>query len=309
VTRANTGKEKTQEIVSFLLNKYLVKNDYICEVNITLLAQICNLCQYKAIIKVFIFVSRIRHGLQIRASGGAPPNVLLSTEDIKTPDLPGIDTGVMPNANDATSVPTSSPLPNVSYSWEPQAFIEQGGSSSGNGGSGSLFPRGTTTALYGASAFVTYRQATQYNSYFNIWRGADGMIHHGLSGRGPNAITGSRGLAALGASKLTRLSNILTGVGMSVCEAEYRYALSQNPGPNMRRFLQDRHLRDQFFNGLGFSRFGYLGTAASFTYNLGYVIEDLTGGNIQLNPYTHDFTPIEETLRQYDESGIERYGK
>jgi hypothetical protein len=35
----------------------------------------------------------------------APPAVYLSTEAIKTPELPGIDTGVMPNANDGNVNP------------------------------------------------------------------------------------------------------------------------------------------------------------------------------------------------------------
>lgn len=32
--------------------------------------------------------------------------------------------------------------------------------------------------------------------------------------------------------------------------------------------------------------------------------EDVTGTNIQINPYTLDFTPIEQTLQEADEMGI-----
>ena len=58
----------------------------------------------------------------------------------------------------------------------------------------------------------------------------------------------------------------------------------------------------QFFNSMGFGNL--YATAFSFGYNLGYVIEDVTGTNIQINPYTLDFTPIEQTLQEADEMGI-----
>ena len=62
--------------------------------------------------------------------------------EITTEPLPGIDMKVDAIASDATSITTSTPMPNVSYSSEPTAFLSQGGggySGGGNGG-GSVNP-------------------------------------------------------------------------------------------------------------------------------------------------------------------------
>lgn len=45
----------------------------------------------------------------------------------------------------------------------------------------------------------------------------------------------------------------------------------------------------------------------SLGYNLGDFLQNSVGLNIQLNPYTHDATPIEETLMQADELGYDIY--
>lgn len=81
--------------------------------------------------------------------------------------------------------------------------------------------------------------------------------------------------------------------------------MNQNPGPNLKYYLEMRHKRDQLFNVSGFFRI--YGAAASFGYNLGYLIEGVTGCNIQLNPFTNDFTPIEQTLTDFDNAGIYVY--
>ena len=90
----------------------------------------------------------------------------------------------------------------------------------------------------------------------------------------------------------------------------------ENPyiGPNMKRYLRDKMIRDQIFNFAALPRFDILGMAASAVYNLGYVIEDAgqwvfdnPDFRIRLNPYTLDFTPIEQTLQLYDENGIYLY--
>jgi hypothetical protein len=49
------------------------------------------------------------------------------------------------------------------------------------------------------------------------------------------------------------------------------------------------------------------GAVLSLGYNLGHMIEGVTGQNIRLNPYTMDFTPIEETLTEFDNLGIYVY--
>lgn len=172
-----------------------------------------------------------------------------------------------------------------------------------------LFNTATTTAVYIASLSVAVKSTTQYSKELNIWRGLNKQIYHGLTGHGPNGATGPRSTALLKSKALNIFGNILTGAGMAMTLAEYKYQLSLHRGPNMQRFLKDRYYRDQAFNAAGFSWCGLYANAASFGYNLGYVFEGLTGVNIQLNPYTNDFTPIEQTLEDFDNAGLEVYGK
>ena len=80
----------------------------------------------------------------------------------------------------------------------------------------------------------------------------------------------------------------------------------------MRRYLRDKHIRDQIFNGLSFGNI--YKCAASLGHNVGYLIEDIgqwmtknPNFRIRINPYTGDFTPIEKTLQEYDELGIPLY--
>jgi len=172
-----------------------------------------------------------------------------------------------------------------------------------------LFNPLTTTLIYAANLSSTVTSTMLYSKELNIWKALNGKTYHGLTGHGPNGATGSRGTALSKSKALNRFGNILTGVSIAMTSAEYKYQLSLHPGPNMKRFLRDRFFRDQAFNAAGFSRLGLYANAASFGYNLGYVIEGVTGVNIQLNPYTNDFTPIEQTLQDFDNAGIEVYGK
>ena len=106
-------------------------------------------------------------------------------------------------------------------------------------------------------------------------------------------------------------------VVLSIIETYQKYNHDvENPyiGPNMKKYLKQKHSRDQMFNLAGIGRAGVYGAAASFGYNLGYVIEDAgqwifnnPDFRIRINPYTLDFTPIEQTLQLYDELGIEIY--
>ena len=64
------------------------------------------------------------------------------------------------------------------------------------------------------------------------------------------------------------------------------------------------------FNNKGYKiRDTDLVAAASFGYNLGYMIEGACDCNIQYNPITKDFTPIEQTYMQYDRLGIDLFKK
>jgi len=166
-----------------------------------------------------------------------------------------------------------------------------------------------SSALFGVGSGVSYWQYTQYSTTLEIWRGKNNKIYHGLSGRGPNQYTGSRSMANAKASKIGYASNVLTFVGLATTEFAYQETLKYNLGPNMKRYLSDKHKRDQIFNASGFG--GIYGAATSFGYNLGYLIEDIgqwitnnPDFRIRYNPYTKDFTPIEKTLQEYDELGI-----
>ena len=73
-----------------------------------------------------------------------------------------------------------------------------------------------------------------------------------------------------------------------------------------------KHTQDQVVNGIGFAQIW--GAVASLSYNFGYIIEsvgqfmfDNPNFRIRINPYTGDFTPIEQTLQEYDEKGIYVY--
>jgi RHS repeat-associated protein len=164
---------------------------------------------------------------------------------------------------------------------------------------------GMSTGATSAGAVNGYRQYTQYSQTLNIWRGQNGKIYRGLKGRGPNRYTGSRALAKAKAARIGQLSTALTFAGMFATLAQYEYDMKQNPGPNLKHYLQKQQIQDQLFNAAGFFRL--YGTALSFGYNLGYMIENVTGQNIQFNPYTMDFTPIEETLTEFDNLGIYVY--
>jgi len=250
-------------------------------------------------------------GITYNISDFEPPTELpipltgLNVSEITIEPLPGIDMNISTNVSDATNVATSSSMPNVSYSFDPQTFFEQGGSSSGVNGSLSSLISGTSSAVTAAGAFSSYKQYSQYSNALEIWRGTNGVIYHGLNGRGPNGFTGSRAFAESRSARFGIGSNILTVLGISITYAQYKYDMSNNPGPNLRHYLEMRYKRDQLFNFSGFFRI--YGAAVSLGYNSGYLIEFLTGKNIQLNPYTNDFTPIEETLTKFDNNGIYLY--
>jgi len=164
---------------------------------------------------------------------------------------------------------------------------------------------GMAAGATSAGAVNSYRQYTQYNQALNIWRGQNGEIYQGLKGKGPNGYTGSRALAKAKANRIGYASNVLTALGIFITYKQYKYDMAQNPGPNLKHHLQTQHTQDQLFNFSGF--WGLYGSALSFGYNSGYLIEGMTDQNIQFNPYTNDFTPIEETLTEFDNLGFDMY--
>lgn len=82
--------------------------------------------------------------------------------------------------------------------------------------------------------------------------------------------------------------------------------MDNNPGPNLRAYLGMKYRQNQIVNGTGFM--GVQGAMFGIGYNLGSLIEYICNCNIQPNPLTKDFTPIEQTLTELDNAGINLYG-
>ncbi|WP_188049684.1 hypothetical protein [Flavobacterium sp. GP15] len=153
-----------------------------------------------------------------------------------------------------------------------------------------------------ATAITVTTQELQYSKYFESWKGINGKMYSGLKGSGPNQFTGSRGLAMSNSAKIGYFGLFLGGVSVGLTEYNYANSLKIPYGPNMREYLSKVRARDQIANASGFM--GVIVAAASFGYNLGYLIEHTCNCNIQYNPITNDFTPIEQTYMEYDRLGI-----
>ncbi|MCG8328390.1 MAG: hypothetical protein MI974_11925, partial [Chitinophagales bacterium] len=159
-----------------------------------------------------------------------------------------------------------------------------------------------------AGGFSMLNSADIYNESIGTWRGLNGTKYSIDPAPGKsrpfygNGTTGGRSLAQNRAAAYGRLGTILGAYGVLTTEAEYRYNMSNNPGPNLKNYLVRKRIADQAMNGVGF--IGLKGAMFSLGYNLGYGIEGLCNCNIQYNPYTRNFTPIEKTLTEYDNLGI-----
>src|SRR5690625_7621998 len=70
-------------------------------------------------------------------------------------------------------------------------------------------------------------------------------MYKGLSGRGPNQYTGSRGSAQARANKIGAGGAALGLLSMGLTELEYANSLKVDYGPNMRRHLDNRRVWDQ----------------------------------------------------------------
>jgi RHS repeat-associated protein len=147
-----------------------------------------------------------------------------------------------------------------------------------------------------------------YNESARTWQGLNGKQYSFDPTPGKsrpfygNGSTGGRSLAQSRAGAYGRLGTGVGLVSMGITEVEYQYNLSNNPGPNLRNYLYRKRMADQAMNGVGF--LGLKGVAISLGYNGGYIIENLCNCNVQYNPYTGDFTPIEQTLIEADNLGI-----
>ena len=168
------------------------------------------------------------------------------------------------------------------------------------------YPRPSFEADFDYPTFVVgtglgVSEQIQYSTYFNTWMGKNFKIYHGLSGRGPNQFTGSRAKALQKGSLLSKGSKLLTGYSIYSTYKEYNEKMNSSIGPNLRRYYTNRYHREQLYNFSG--EFNIYGAAFSLGYSFGGLIENLFNINIQYNPYTNDFTPIEETLWDADRRG------
>ena len=75
------------------------------------------------------------------------------------------------------------------------------------------------------SGAATFFEHNNYSRTFNHWRGKNGKLYSGLTGRGPNRYTGSRSLAMEKAMKFNRAGKLLGGVSTGISGLEFRNSL------------------------------------------------------------------------------------
>jgi len=129
-------------------------------------------------------------GITYNISDFEPPTELpipltgLNVSEITIEPLPGIDMNVDAIASDATSITTSTPMPNVSYSSEPTAFFSQGGGYSGGGNVGytlsNTIDNITNVLSMAGTAGSTYAglRYTSYNGGGGYFRTANGNFYN-----------------------------------------------------------------------------------------------------------------------------------
>jgi RHS repeat-associated protein len=161
-----------------------------------------------------------------------------------------------------------------------------------------------------STALATVAAARKFDLYNGSqWKGTNGKYYNTGTASGKsrpfygNQHTGSVNTAKSKAKVAGRAGSLLGLYSVGATHLEYVENMNQGYGPNMTRHLQHRYKWDQAANGTGF--LGLYGAAGSMGYNLGHIIESLCNCNIQYNPITKDFTPIEQTLMMYDRLGID----
>ena len=174
---------------------------------------------------------------------------------------------------------------------------QRGSSSSPNYGD-------TEVGILGSVASA--KKFDMYNS--TQWKGTNGKYYNTKAAPGKanpfygNQHTGSVNTAKGKAAKVGVTGSVLGIYSMAATHMEYKENNSMGYGPNMTRHLNYRYGVDQAANGAGF--LGFWGAILSLGYNAGHMLESVFG-NIQYNPITKDFTPIEKTLMEYDALGID----
>ena len=161
-----------------------------------------------------------------------------------------------------------------------------------------------------STALSTLAAARKFDLYDGkLWKGINGKYYNVNAAPGKsrpfygNQHTGSVNAAKSKAKVAGRVGTVLGLYSIAATRLEYKENMAQGYGPNMTRYLARKYKIDQAANATGFATI--YGAALSFGYNLGYMIEAACNCNIQYNPITKDFTPIEETLMMYDRWGID----
>jgi len=163
------------------------------------------------------------------------------------------------------------------------------------------------TSIAGGGASLSKHH--YYSKSRGTWRGLNGKQYSIEAAPGKlrpfygNQHTGSVNTAKAKASKIGKFGTLLGVYSVYATDREYRSSLKDGVGTNMRKLLARRYAYNQTMNAIGFV--GPYGVAANIGHNLGYLIEWGCGCNIQFNPITKNFEPIEQTLTDFDNLGIE----
>ena len=79
--------------------------------------------------------------------------------------------------------------------------------------------------LFGGSGAVLFFEHNNYSRIFNHWRGKNGKLYSGLTGKGPNQHTGPRSLAMEKAMKFDKAGKVLGGLSTGISSLEFRNSL------------------------------------------------------------------------------------
>lgn len=171
----------------------------------------------------------------------------------------------------------------------------------------------STTSNYGdteVGILGSVLEAKKFDMYNSTqWKGINGKYYNIEAAPGKakpftgNQYAGSVKKVELNAKLVGRAGTILGIYSLFATDLEYRENINQGYGPNMTRHLHRRYKFDQGVNGIGF--LGFWTSLVSLGYNGGQFLESICNCNIQYNPITKDFTPIEETLMMYDRLGVD----
>ena len=162
-----------------------------------------------------------------------------------------------------------------------------------------------SSIIYFSDLLLSSLSIIQYDEFLGYWQSSNGKI---------NFISNTQSYESLLAKDLSlSLGRGATAVSaLSIANRWITY-YNSNVGPNVKEFYKRRAIRGTFIDALGSIPEATYLNIFSLSYGFAELTNDfvlsITGGqySIQYNPYTHDFTSIEKTLRELDESGLYIY--